>query len=234
MSKKRARKPPRETPSVIGWRCWFISPFGGLMSPALATQSGWTSAEITATCPNGEELTGPHTPPGKDCTCGLRIFDTFETAIDVIRTDPQKSNCTPSFWWNMSLQNDLPELWGYRQRFDALSIPDVIGTVYGYGHTEPGKKLGDIPGLAPEQYVDPPGTLRVERARVGDRLYLAPHMMQTAAMHEIGYKAKSVVASLKRLYPKSKVHIGVNYGPEWLDEIAEAEDLNTEMEGQTA
>jgi hypothetical protein len=232
MSKKAARKPPGEEPSIIGWRCWLLTPFGGLMSHAGWLDTRWTPGMLSSTCRekyiNMPKLMGPHTPPGEKCTCGIRILDSCASMLDGIIAHPRRMNCSEKYWAGLVANHDpLAGVYEFRRECNALWIPDVIGNVYGYGRVEPGNKLGDVPGLLPDQYVDPVGTVRVERATIGDRLYLAPHMTRTAELQEVGYKFRSAVGSLKRCYPKTKVHVGTEYGRAWIDEVAESEGIES-------
>lgn len=175
---------------------------------------------------NTPELMGPHTPPGENCTCGIRILDSCASMLDGIIAHPQRMNCSAKYWAGLVAANEcLAGVYEFRKKHDALWIPDVIGNVYGYGRVEPGNKLGDVPGFLPDQYVDPVGTVRVERAEIGDRLYLAPHMTRTSELQELGYRFRSAAGSLKRCYPKVKVHIGTEHGRAWIDQIAESEGV---------
>ena len=187
---------------------------------------------ITSTCRekyiNMPKLMGPHTPPGEKCTCGIRILDSCASMLDGIAAHPQRMNCSERYWDGLVTAHEcLAGVYEFRKKYNAFWIPDIIGNVYGYGRVEPGNKLGDVPGLRSDQYVDPIGTVRVERAEVGDRLYLAPHMTRTAELQEIGYKFRSAVGSLKRCYPKTKVHVGTEYGRAWIDQVAESEGIES-------
>jgi hypothetical protein len=225
MSKKRARKPPQETPSILGWRIWFTTPFGGLMSTAGMYEARWTRGIMGSTCLDERLNLPPHDAPGAGCLCGVRILDTCENILNAIEDHPAQMNCALQTWYEISEQLGSMDFFEFRERYDALWTPDVIGVVYGYGRIEPGNQVGDVPGLHPDKYVDPRGTLRVERARVGDRLYVARHLTHTDELRDVGYRTGSVVTALKRLYPKTKVHVGSRYGAEWIDEIAEKEGL---------
>jgi hypothetical protein len=228
MSRKGTRK--GEEPSIIGWRCWLLTPFGGLMSHAGWLDTRWTPGMMTSVCRekyiDTPELMGPHTPPGEKCTCGIRVLDSCASMLDGIIAHPQRMNCSEKYWAGLVAANEcLAGVYEFRKKHDALWIPDVIGNVYGYGRVEPGNKLGDVPGFQPDQYVDPIGTVRVERAEIGDRLYLAPHLTRTSELQELGYRFRSAVGSLKRCYPKVKVHIGTEHGRAWIDQIAESEGV---------
>ncbi len=230
-----SKKEPRTPPSIIGWRCWLMTPYGGLMSHAAWLDTRWTPGLMTATCREKyidmPKLMGPHTPPGKNCTCGLRILDTCTRMLDGIKNHPQRMNCSEKYWAGLVAKHEcLAGVYEFRKKYNALWVPDIIGNVYGYGRVEPGNKAGDVPGLRPDQYVDPVGTVRVERAEIGDRIYLAPHMTRTAELREIGYKFRSAVSSLKRCYPRTKVHVGTEYGRAWIDQIAESEGIRSDRE----
>lgn len=227
---KATHRPSAEEPSIIGWRCWLITPFGGLMSHAGWLDTRWTPGMITSTCRekyiNMPKLMGAHTPPGENCTCGIRILDSCASMLQAIKTHPQRMNCSPRYWNGLVRAHEcLAGVYEFRRKYDALWLPDVIGNVYGYGRVAPGNKPGDVPGLRQDQYVDPAGTVRVERATIGDRLYLAPHMTRTDELQNLGYRFRSAVGSLKRCYPKAKVHVGTEYGAAWIDQIAESEGI---------
>jgi hypothetical protein len=178
------------------------------------------------------KLMGPHTPPGAKCTCGLRILDSCHSMLAGIKAHPRRMNCSEKYWAGLAAAHGpMAGVYEFRRRHNALWIPDVIGNVYGYGRVEPGNRFGDVPGLPPDQYVDPVGTVRVERAEIGDRLYLAPHLTRTAELRELGYRFRSAVGSLKRCYPKTKVHVGTEYGRAWIDEVAASEGVQTGWKG---
>jgi hypothetical protein len=198
----------------IGWRSWAIDGRGRIASLGAPPGAGvWDQHGVTpVSCtfpqwwwdhPTARRESAaarrPHTPPGHDCICGIRVMPQLADLLGTLAVRPDLIGMNEMLW--AALDDDQ-----YRELEDTgmFTIPPVIGRVDHWGRVERGARL-----------CDPRGTLRAEYARLtGPTLYLARY----AARH---------ATSIKQRHPDVEVRIGDSTGPAWLNEIATAEGVNT-------
>lgn len=190
---------PKDRPvpaHLTGWRWWQLTPAGYLTGwhTPYARQPWPGHTNVTAVCNHNRGDHGPDDAPWHDCECGLRIMPDLADLLDGIRHRPARTGITPQVWQVIG-GHDYHRT---RQQAGVLAVPDVIGQVVVSGTVE-----------APCPWDDPPGTLRAQRARVGDQLYVSSHLARLAPM-------------VARRYPRAQVHVGQAPGLPWLDEIQRA------------
>ncbi|MFK0178573.1 hypothetical protein ACIQVR_21630 [Streptomyces xanthochromogenes] len=177
---------------VTGWRYWQVLTqgyLGGLHTPH--ARQPWYPDGIEAVCNQDRDTHAPDQAPWPDCECGIRIMPRLDDLLDGIEDHPARTGITRRVWRVIGGAGYYQD----RLMHGVLDVPDVIGQAIGWGRTE---------DACP--WDDPPGTVRVQHARVGPVIYLSQHLARMAP-------------AIRRRYPGTRVHVGHERGLPWLDEI---------------
>jgi len=176
---------------VTGWRWWMLtddSYLSGFHTPHARVR--WPREGIDAICNQGADDHGPYDAPHPTCECGIRVMPRLADLIDGLIDEPARTGITPAVFRRIGSPAYLLD----RQMHRVDRMPDVVGQVIGRGRID-----------AACEWDDPAGTVRVEHARVGLRLYLSPHLVGAAPLLERRYSAHVYVSSKR--------------GRDWLREI---------------
>lgn len=179
--------------AVTGWRFWWVDHRRRLQAARdlqLLQSNPWLNTTMRAVCIGRNVPDTPHpdeAPPVERCFCGIRVVQDPDGLLRYLRF----SRHVRMHYAHIS--QIIPPMFENRAACEALTVPDAIGSVRGWGHCLPGRQ-------------DPVDTWRVERAELGGTLHLSAHLRQSAQEFAANY-------------PTAQVVVGSKLGLAWLDEV---------------
>lgn len=182
---------------VSGYLWWFLQSDGAVVDAAnLASfwpRDGIAAANLLRPANSADVERASRV---ESCDCGLRIVEDLPTLIRYARAGQNGGGGSSSHFY-VHWSHWPADYVAARAYWEVLDVPDVVGRAVGWR---------SVPLGAPEALS---GSWRCERARVGDRLYVSPHLWRRAERVAQRYQAHVVVGS--------------TLGAAWLEECREYE-----------